>query len=224
MAKVKVQRVGENSYMVFELLSYFQEERNPHDVYRSNKFGFSRATFYRRLDKLKELGLVEWRVGKARLTDKGLKILAILNNNRILIENSDKDVSDELTLKSIYSNNINQNDESRSFRLYEADKLKEIIDDSFIYVDYSTASYILKALLVVAGVDDKGLKTNVEKFKRLKEANFKVKLAINHFENASKQVLVFLDELVKLGKISALFVGVKNERKALSNKKLVVLC
>jgi len=183
------------------------------------KFNFSRATFYRRLDKLKELGLVDWKVGKAKLTEKGLKLLAILNNNEILIEKSDKDASREYTL--INFNNINQNDESRSFRLYEADKLKEEIDNSFIYIDYPTASYILKALLMVAGVDEKGLKTNVEKFKQLKEANFKVKLAINHFENASKQVLVFLDELIKLGKIKALYVGVKNERKALSNKKLV---
>ena len=65
------------------------------------------------------------------------------------------------------------------------------------------------------------LKTNVEKFIALKQADFKVKLAINHFENSSKQVLVFLDELIKLGKIEALYVGVKNERKALANKKLV---
>jgi len=65
------------------------------------------------------------------------------------------------------------------------------------------------------------LKTNVEKFRALKEADFGVKLAVNHFENSSKQVLVFLDELMKLGKISALYCGVKNERKALKNKKLV---
>jgi len=51
--------------------------------------------------------------------------------------------------------------------------------------------------------------------------DFKVKLAINHFENSPKQLLVFLEELIKLGRIEALYVGVKNERKALSNKKLV---
>ena len=79
----------------------------------------------------------------------------------------------------------------------------------------------MKALLIVAGIEEKGPKTNVEKFRALKSADFKVKLAINHFENASKQVLVFLDELIKLEKISALYCGVKNERKALTNKKLV---
>ena len=76
-------------------------------------------------------------------------------------------------------------------------------------------------MLIVAGIEEKELKTNVEKFKQLKDVDFKVKLAINHFENASKQVLVFLDELIKLEKISALYCGVKNERKALTNKKLV---
>ena len=76
-------------------------------------------------------------------------------------------------------------------------------------------------MLIVAGVDEKGLKTNIEKFRALKEADFRVMIAVNHFENSSKQVLVFLHELMKLGKISALYVGVKNERKALKNKKLV---
>ncbi len=36
-------------------------------------------------------------------------------------------------------------------------------------------------------------------------------------------LLIFLEELTKLGRIEALYVGVKNERKALSNKKLVEL-
>ena len=46
-------------------------------------------------------------------------------------------------------------------------------------------------------------------------------MAVNHFENSPKQLLIFLEELIKEGKITALYVGVKNERKALTNKKLV---
>ena len=49
----------------------------------------------------------------------------------------------------------------------------------------------------------------------------KIWLSINHFENSPKQLLIFLDELIKLGRIKALYVGVKNERKDLANKKLV---
>jgi hypothetical protein len=72
----------------------------------------------------------------------------------------------------------------------------------------------------LARIEEKA-KTNVEKFKLLKSADFKVKLAINHFENSPKQLLIFLEELIKENKIEALYVGVRNERKALANKKLV---
>lgn len=34
-------------------------------------------------------------------------------------------------------------------------------------------------------------------------------------------MLIFLEELIKEGKISALYVGVKNERRALATKKLI---
>ena len=40
----------------------------------------------------------------------------------------------------------------RDFRLYEADKLKNFIDDSFIYVDYPQTSFILKILMELAGI------------------------------------------------------------------------
>ncbi len=69
----------------------------------------------------------------------------------------------------------------------------------------------------LAGIEEKA-KTNVERFRLLKSHDFKVK---NHFENSSKQLLIFLEEFIKLRKIEALYVGVENERKALSNKKLV---
>ncbi len=212
-----------------KILSKFGEEYvNPHEVYHEyfNGNGMSRATFYRRLEYLKQLDLIEWKVGKVRLTDKGRNVLYALNGLDIKPKNSyltdANDKTNMLGKKRRENKEKNrENEGERSFRIYEADELKKKIDDAFVYVDYPTASYILKALLIVAGVDEKGLKTNIEKFRALKEADFRVKLAVNHFENSSKQVLVFLDELMKLGKISALYCGVKNERKALKNKKLV---
>ena len=208
------------------LKCFGNEYANPHDVYRDNfdGNGISRATFYRRLDHLKRLELVEWRVGKIRITEKGRNVLRALNGEPVDAKSS------YLTDAESNAGGLGKKDEvgkkgdessSNPFRIYESEELKKKIDDAFVYVDYPTASFILKALLIVAGVDEKGLKTNVEKFRALKSADFKVKLAVNHFENSSKQVLVFLDELMKLGKISALYCGVKNERKALKNKKLV---
>ena len=213
-----------------KILKCFGDEYvNPHDVYRSNfeGNGISRATFYRKLDLLKQHNLIEWRVGRVRLTDKGRNILRALNGLEPLHHKSSyltdaKDDTGGLGKKGKKdSNSAGGKRASDNFRIYESEELKKKIDETFVYVDYPTASYILKALLIVAGVDEKGLKTNVEKFRALKEADFKVKLAVNHFENSSKQVLVFLDELMKLSKIKALYCGVKNERKALKNKKLV---
>jgi hypothetical protein len=171
------------------------------------------------LDKLKEMGLIDWRVGKARLTEKGSKILAVLNGEGTLIDEKAKETTNQESASG--QEVMTQPTESSRFKIFECEELKKHTDEGFVYVDYPTASYILKALLIVAGIEEKGLKTNVEKFRALKKADLKVKLAVNHFENASKQVLVFLDELIKLGKISDLYVGVKNERKALANKKLV---
>jgi DNA-binding PadR family transcriptional regulator len=182
-----------------EILSHFSSPRNPHEVYRSNGFRFSRATFYRRLEKLKEQGLIEWRVGEARLTERG------------------KALVDAFRVTTTVNQPVRRND----FRLFEAERLKDIVDESFVYVDYPTAGYILSILMKKAGVEEKGLKSNVEKLQKLKGEEFRVKLAINHFENVSRQALVFLEELIKEGKIEALWVGVKNERKALKNKKLV---
>ncbi len=50
-----------------EILKAFKEEAKPIDVYNSGEWGFSRATFYRRLEKLKEQGLIEWEVVRQSL-------------------------------------------------------------------------------------------------------------------------------------------------------------
>ena len=51
-----------------EILKAFKDEPRPIDVYSSRDWTFSRATFYRRLEKLREQGLIEWRSGKAKIT------------------------------------------------------------------------------------------------------------------------------------------------------------
>ena len=206
-------KLDDSSLQIIQHLDH--DPVNPHNLYISNGFKFSRATFYRRLEDLKQAGLIEWRVGKARLTEKGLKLRSILNGSKVdFKEESEGEVNFiGLQVKE-------EKEERRDFRLYEADRLKSQLDDSFIYIDYPQTSFILKILIELAGIEEKA-KTNVEKFRLLKNADFKVKLAINHFENSPKQLLVFLEELIKLGRIEALYIGVKNERKALSNKKLV---
>lgn len=62
-----------------EILKAFKEEAKPIDVYSSKNWGFSRATFYRRLEKLKKKGLIEWNGGKAKITKKGEQILKLFD-------------------------------------------------------------------------------------------------------------------------------------------------
>ncbi len=102
----------------------------------------------------------------------------------------------------------------------ELPEVERRLIEKWYEVKYPQTSFILNVLIRIAGIEEK-LKTNVEKFRLLKSHDFKVKLAVNYFENSPKQLLIFLDELIKLGKIEALYCGVKNERKALANKKLV---
>lgn len=101
-------------------------------------------------------------------------------------------------------------------------KLKQLAYQSgFVYITYPAASYILKTILLYAGIQTKGLTTNAEKFKAIVQSDCKISLAIDNFENASKQALVFLRELILAGRIERLYVGVKDERKALRNSKLL---
>ncbi|WP_456468946.1 hypothetical protein [Archaeoglobus sp.] len=53
----------------------------------------------------------------------------------------------------------------KNFCVIESDELKQL--DSFIYIPYPSTSYILKTLLLYAGIPTKGLSTNAEKFKAL---------------------------------------------------------
>ena len=129
---------------------------------------------------MKELGSIEWRVGKARLTEKGLKVLAVLNGDRALIDEKAGKITNQEPASG--PEVMTQLKGESKFRIFDCEELKKHVDDGFVFVEYPTASYILKALLIVAGIEEKGLKTNVEKFRALKNADFKVRLAINHFD------------------------------------------
>ena len=186
-----------------EILKAFKEEAKPIEVYSSKDWSFSRATFYRKLEKLKKQGLIEWKGGKAKITKRGEQILKLFDP---YVEIK-ADVKAEVKGK---------------FWLTETTKLKQLAyQANFVYITYPSASYILKTILLYAGIKATGLTTNAEKFKAIMQSDCIIALAVDNFENASKQTLVFLRELILAGKIEKLYVGVKDERKALRNSKLL---
>ncbi len=189
-----------------EILKAFREEAKPIEVYNSREWDFSRATFYRRLEKLKDKGLIEWRGSKARITARGEQFLKLFDPAWVP------------EVKSV--------EESRElngrFCITDTMKLKQLAYQSgFVYITYPAASYILKTICLYAGIQTRGLTTNAEKFKAIVQSDCRISLAIDNFENASKQALVFLRELILAGRIERLYVGVKDERKALRNSKLL---
>jgi len=189
-----------------EILKAFKEEAKPIDVYASRDWGFSRATFYRRLEKLKKQGLIEWKGGKAKVTERGEQILKLFDPSWV------PEVKTEPRAEA----------EGSKFCITNTMKLKQLAYQSnFVYITYPAASYILKTILLYAGISTRGLTTNAEKFKAIVQSDAKISLAVDNFENASKQALVFLRELILAGRIERLYVGVKDERKALRNSKLL---
>ena len=187
-----------------EILKTFRNEAKPIEVYSSRDWGFSRATFYRRLEKLKEQGLIEWKGGKARITKRGEQILKLFDPTWVPEVKIEEKVI------------------GGRFCITETMKLKQLAYQSnFVYITYPAASYVLKTICLYAGIQTRGLTTNAEKFKAIVQSDCKISLAIDNFENASKQTLVFLRELILAGRIEKLYVGVKDERKALRNSKLL---
>ena len=187
-----------------EILKSFTEEKNPSEVYELEDWEFSRATFYRRLDRLKKQGLIDWRTGRARTTERGLQMIRLFDASY---------QGNEIQSTSIPEGN---------FCIIDTSTLKQLsYRHGFLYITYPATSYILKSILLYTGIKTKGLSTNAEKFKAIVNSDVRVSLAIDNFENATKQSLVFLRELIYAGKIERLFVGVRDERKALRNSKLL---
>ena len=172
-----------------------EEEVNPAELYKSNGFEFSRATFYRKLDRLKSYGLITWRRGKVRLTPKGEKLLQIIRSH--------DGGEDGIDVK---------------FVLMKSERLKEL--DNFVYVLYPTPSDIIRAIAQAEKIDLKGFRSNAEKLQALILSKARVNLAVDNFENASKQALVILKELIYAGTVKKLYVGVNDEKKPFRNQNI----
>ena len=92
---------------------------------------------------MKELGLIEWRVGRARLTKKGLKVLAVLNGScdeTLIDEKAEETINQEPASELEVITQLNG--ESK-FRIFGCEELKKHVDDEFVFVEYPTVSYIL---------------------------------------------------------------------------------
>ena len=86
--RVEYMRLAET----LEILKHLNEELvNPYELFKSNGFRFSRATSCRRLESLKQAGLIECRVGKAKLTENGLMLRSILNGSHGSFEEKKED-------------------------------------------------------------------------------------------------------------------------------------
>jgi hypothetical protein len=100
------------------------------------------------LDKLKELGLIEWHVGKARLTEKGLKVLAILNGDRALIDEKAEETTNRKPASG--PEDMTQLKDELKFRIFDCEELKKLkkhVDDGFVFVEYPKASYIFESFV-----------------------------------------------------------------------------
>ena len=72
--------------------------------------------------------------------------------------------------------------EETRFCITDTMKLKQLAYQSgFVYITYPAASYILKTILLYAGIQTKGLTTNAEKFKAIVQSDARTSLAIDNF-------------------------------------------
>lgn len=210
---ITIKESGWEIRLDLHLLSLFIEEKNPKEVYERS-LGYSLTTYYRKLNELKRVGLLDWTFGRAKITEKGLVVLRALNESEFLQNGGCVDKEENLgeDTKTEYI-------EGNRFVICSNENIDDLTNDEFIFLEYPASSYLLNIMLLISG----GVRgrSNAEKLKELLNRDFKVSIAIANFENSSKQFLVFLDELIKADKIECLIVGVKNERKALSNKRIL---
>jgi Fe2+ or Zn2+ uptake regulation protein len=125
-------KLDEKSLTILERFGL--EYVNPHEIYQKyfDQNGISRATFYRRLEILKQAELIEWRVGKVRLTQKGLSLIKLANSEESfqIDERADSDQDHVVHLSNSGRDDGTQKGLKHPFRVYEASKLKDKIDDS----------------------------------------------------------------------------------------------
>ena len=214
--------VLEKELKILQILSskYKNDTVIPLYFYNENKneLGYSRATFYRKLETLKQLKLVVFRRNKLRITNKGLLLLKLFNNNENIKE-LEKELEEEDEL-----DHDNNNNKDREFVIVEQDELKNIKNNNnFIYINYPSTTYILKLILNHFNINTRGLSTNAEKLNYilLDENINNLNLAIDYFENASRQAIVCLRELILAGKVNKIYISFRDIKKALKKKEIL---
>ena len=216
--------VFEKELKILQILSrkYKNDTIIPLYFYNENKdsLNFSRATFYRKLEILKQLKLVVFKRNKLRITNKGLLLLKLFNNNENI-----KELEKELEeLEEEDELDYNNNNKDREFVIVEQDELKNIKNNNnFIYINYPSTTYILKLILNHFNINTRGLSTNAEKLNYIifDENIRNLNLAIDYFENASKQALICLRELILAGKVNKIYISFRDIKKALKNKNIL---
>jgi DNA-binding PadR family transcriptional regulator len=180
----------------------------------------SRATFYRILDKLKNLGLIVWEKGKVSITDKGKEFLSVFielnkEDDEGLNYGPINNIEDEQIDKE--TKEIKENIEYNQNTVYENRKIEEKEHNYLFVLHYPTATPLLNKLLEHFGEDKKG--TNADKLKKLTEKDLRgLRIAVLNFENANKQTIIFLDYLIKSG--LSVDIGFKNKKYLYQNEHI----
>ena len=215
--------VLEKELKILKLLENYKDNTIiPHYFYNENKekLCFSRATFYRKLETLKQLKLVIFKRNKLKITNKGLLLLKLFNNNENIKE-LEKEEFKELEEEEGLKNNDKLKNE---FVIVEQSELKNLKNNNnFIYINYPSTTYILKLILKYFNIDSRGLSTNAEKLNFILNCHDikDVNLAIDYFENASKQAIIALRELILAGKVNKIYISFKDIKKALKKKEIL---
>ena len=220
--------VFEKELKILKLLENYKDDFIiPHYFYIENKneLNYSRATFYRKLEILKQLKLVVFRRNKLRITNKGLLLLKLFNNNENIKEEELEKELEELEKEELEEEGLKNNDKLKNeFVIVEQDELKNLKNNNnFIYINYPSTTYILKLILNHFNINCKGLSTNAEKLNYIifDENIRNLNLAIDYFENASKQAIVCLRELILANKIDKLYVSFEDIKKALKKREIL---
>jgi len=184
------------------LLSFFDEEEyvNPHEFVDEYKklTGRSRATFYRRLEELKQLKLIEWRQGKAKLTVLGKRLL-------------------DATLDEDAITEIETYDHEKDFRILDYDELLDL-DNDFIFLTMPNLTALFKKISAQHELELKGV--TAEKLEAVKNSDIKLAIAIANFDHATKQFLLVLQELIRANKVKKLYISL-NKSESLKKKELL---
>ena len=155
-----------------ELLRGFYNPIKSSQAFKGSKL--KKTTFYRKLNKFEELGLIIRDNGYIQLTERGKKLLEAL----------------ETPIGPFKVDPIEDDDRFKILDTNDVKKLKE----TFVYVAYPTTTDVLKKIIEYLEIECEN--SNAKRLEAIIKNGKKIDLAIDNFENASKQVLVYLKELI----------------------------